>query len=151
MKKILFAAICLFSLGSFVLAQDVTPAMKTDFLSKVKAAVTQKDFKAFSLLYSRKGTVDPTMKEQFNKMSQDTFNLLSAIPSPDYEFAAPSATQPASFTYKGKTYEPNLKIVAMLQFHDPNGAPNTAASGTWSFPMGIENGVLTIVQTVLKP
>jgi opacity protein-like surface antigen len=151
MKKILLAVICLFLLGPFVQAQDVTPEMKADFLSKVKAAAAQKNFKAFSVLYSQDGTVDPAMKDQLSKFSQDIFNILSAIPSPDYKFAGPTPGQPASFTHNGKTYEPNLKIVATLQFHDPNGAPNTAASGTWGFPLGIENGALMITQTVLKP
>ena len=68
----------------------------------------------------------------------------------DYEFVQPPAKMLTSFSHEGKNYEPNLKIVGLLQVHDPNGKPNTAAGGTWSFPLGVDNGALMIVQTVLK-
>jgi hypothetical protein len=150
MIRTALAVICLVFLASVAHAQDATPEMKTDFLGKVKAAIAQKDFKAFCSLYSRQGTVDPALKDKLDKGNQDLFNTISTMASPDYAFAAPAANQLTSFTYQGKSYETNLKVLLVLQIHDLNAPPNTA-SGTWSIPLGIDNGVLMITETVLIP
>jgi hypothetical protein len=150
MKRVILLMACFVALGAFVQAQDVTPAMEADFLIKVKAAVGQKDFAAFSALHCQKGTVDPAMKDQLDKFSRGLFDTIAGMSSPDYEFVQPPAKMLTSFSHEGKNYEPNLKIVGLLQVHDPNGKPNTAAGGTWSFPLGVDNGALMIVQTVLK-
>ena len=90
------------------------------------------------------------MKDQLDKFSRGLFDTVAGMTSPEFEFVEPPVNQLTSFTHSGKTYEPNLKIVALLQVHDSNGKPNTATGGTWSFPLGVDNGALMIVQTVLK-
>ena len=150
MKRVLLMMACLLSLGNIVQAVDVTPAMEADFLSKVKAAVVQKDFTAFSALHRQKGTVDPVMKDQLDKFSRGLFDTIAGMASPEYEFVQPPAKMLTSYSHDGKNYEPNLKIVGLLQVHDSNAKPNTAAAGAWSFLLGVENGALMIVQTVLK-
>jgi hypothetical protein len=151
MNKVFLMIACFMALGSFVQAQEITPAMETDFLTKVKTAVAQKDFNAFVALYSQKGTVDPAMKDQLDKFTKGLFETICSMPSPVFEFAAPPVNQLTSFSHNGKDYETNLKIVVLLQIHDPNGKPNTPVGGTWDLPLGVDNGALMIVQTVLKP
>jgi len=141
---------CFVALGAFAQADDVTPAMKADFLGKVKAAVAQKDFTAFSTIYCQKGTVDPVMKPQLDKFSRGLFDTIAGMSAPEFDFIEPPAKLMTSFSHQGKSYEANLKIVILLQIQDPNGKRNTAAGGAWSFPLGIENGALMIAQTVLK-
>jgi hypothetical protein len=151
MKEAFLAIICFFLFGTLASAQDVTPDMKTTFLEKVKTAAAAKDFKAFSALYCQDGTIDPAMKDQLDKFYQGLFNMLGAMAVVDYAFAAPPANQPTSFLHNGKTYQPNLPIVALLQFHNPAVGGVVNGPGTWSLPLGIKDGSLMIVQTVLKP
>ena len=82
MKRVLFVLACFIALGTFVQAEDVTTAMKADFLGKVKAAVAQKDFTAFSTLYCQKGTVDPAMKPQLDKFSRGLFDAIVGMSAP---------------------------------------------------------------------
>ena len=50
MKRALLMLVCFVALGAFVQAEEVTDAMKAQFLGKTKAAVAQKDYAAFSTL-----------------------------------------------------------------------------------------------------
>jgi hypothetical protein len=151
MKRICLAIICFFVLGCLIHAQDVTPAMESDFLAKFKVAVALKDYKVFLGLSSQSGTVDPAMNDRLHKMTEQLFDMIAAMSAPEYKFNPPAANQASSFAFEGKTYEPNLKIVMLLQVHDPNAAAGSPASGTWGIPLGVENGSLKVVQTVLKP
>jgi hypothetical protein len=150
MIRICVLAAFLVALGSGPHGVVATLGMEADFLAKFKTAVAQKDFKAFSAMYADGGTVDPAMKDKVTKMSQDFFNTITSMSDPVYEFKAPSPTQPTSFEFEGKTYQPNLKIVDLLQVRDLKAASSVAA-GTWGIPLGVDHGSLKVVQTVLKP
>ncbi len=150
MKRVFLILACLISLGSIVQAQDVTPDMKADFLSRLKTALVQKDFTAFLALYSQKGTVDPAMKDKLDKFVRGLFDTLSGMSAPNFEYTAPPPDLMTSFSHGGKNYAPNLPIVLLLQIQDTQGQPGTTEGGVWRLPLGIENGKLMVVQTVLK-
>jgi hypothetical protein len=150
MKSVLLIIVCFLLLGTFTHAQDVTPAMKADFLRRLKTAIVQKDFNAFVALYSQKGTVDPAMKDKLDQFTKGLFDTISGMASPNYLYSIPRPDMMTSFSRNGKNYEPNLKIVLLLQVQDAEGKPNTVSGGVWRLPLGIDNGALMIVQTVLK-
>jgi hypothetical protein len=128
MIRICVLAAFLVALGSGPHGVVATLGMEADFLAKFKTA----------------------MKDKVTKMSQDFFNTITSMSDPVYEFKAPSPTQPTSFEFEGKTYQPNLKIVDLLQVRDLKAASSVAA-GTWGIPLGVDHGSLKVVQTVLKP
>ena len=150
MKSVLFVNVGFISIGEFVQPQHVTPAMKADFLKRLKTAIVQKDFNAFVGLYSQKGTVDPAMKDKLDQFTKGLFDTISGMASPNYLYSTPRPDMMTSFSRNGKNYAPNLPIVLLLQVQDQSAQPNTVAGGVWRLPLGVEKGMLMIVQTVLK-
>jgi len=151
MKPLLLGIICfLLQLTSHAHAQDVTPEMEATFLNKLKTSVAQKDFDAFSALLCKDGSLDAEMKGVVEKMTHETFDTIVSEPAPAYQFSPVPSNQLTSFTHNGKNYEMNLKPIKLIKISFPNAAVNTSAGGTWSFPLGVKEGALLIVQTVEK-
>ena len=84
-------------------------------------------------------------------MTRETSDKIISEPAPAYQFSPVPSNQLTSFTRNGKNYEMNLKPMELIKISFPNAAANTAAGGTWSFPLGVKEGTLLIVQTVEKP
>ncbi len=124
--------------------------MEATFLNKLKTSVAQKDFGTFSALLCKDGSLDAEMKGMVEKMTHETFDKIASEPAPAYQFSPVSSNQLTSFTRNGKNYEMNLKPVELIKISFPNPGTNTAAGGTWSFPLGVKEGALLIVQTVEK-
>jgi hypothetical protein len=143
--------LCLFSLGTLVQAQDVTPAMEGAFVSKLKAAIAQKNFESFSSLYCHDGTLNNDMKNMLQKVYRDTFNNILANPSPDYQFVPPPSNQITSYVQNGKTYSANLKIAMLLQVRNSKAAPNQPGLISINFPLGVKDGSMMITGMTEKP
>lgn len=151
MKRLLFMLMGL-ALGAMCLrADDITPAQKGEFLGKVQAAVATKDYGAFLVLYCPKGNFDPAMKEKVDRFTHELFEKICLLPTRDFTIVPPPKNAlVTTFSRGGKTYGPNLPIIALLQVGDPTDKQINPGGGIWSLPLGIDNGTVMIVQTVVK-
>ena len=136
--------------GLFLHAQDVTPIMKLAFKKKLDEAVLKKDFKEFSALYCEDGKKDPAREIELEGLSQKIFEEITGMAIPTYEFAAPPPDLPPDINYKGKIYQPNLKIAVLMYVYDTKRVPNATDSGIKTLPLGIKDGALMIARPVLK-
>jgi hypothetical protein len=131
---------CLFGVPAD--AQIVTAEMKTAFLNKLKASIEQKDIDLFSALVFKDAVSDQEAADATDKTIRDTFTSITSGLPPDYAFIYPLP--------RGQNYKTLIKPVMLIQITPGIDSSTPFGVPVYTFPLGIVNGSLLIVQATDK-